>query len=564
MGRALVRTAVAGRLAWSKALVESQESPTHVRGALRKPGPASKPQMAPHPTLGADAHTPSLDAGTPTEPLHAALPSHPNQAGSTATAAPRRAVARGILCRGQPTAFARRRIHSTTTGAISTAAESFKIPAAPDLIPDGAWSKIQGGGVTSAAGFRATGVYAGLRAAGVKADLALIVADDGAVAAGTFTTNVMCAAPVLFCREVFGGDGKQGRAGVRAVLANAGQANAATGSQGYADAVACAEAVAAALNASGGPAVSPRDVLLLSTGVIGRRIKMTPMLEAIPQLPATLGSSQEDGHRAAVAITTTDLVSKEAALRVTLPSSGAFVTVGGTAKGSGMIHPNMATMLAVVTCDAKVSPSAWREMVARASDASFNAITVDGDTSTNDCVIGLASGKASDSLTEITDAASPDGKALEAALTALLQGLAKSIAWDGEGATVLVEVEVTGAASDADARIVARSVAGSSLAKSAIFGGDPNWGRLAAAAGYSGVAFDQNDLGVRLGDMQLMAKGQPLEFDKATASKYLKDAAAVHGTVRVGITVGKGPGKGMAWGCDLSYDYVKINAEYTT
>jgi glutamate N-acetyltransferase/amino-acid N-acetyltransferase len=447
--------------------------------------------------------------------------------------------------------------------AISTAADSFKIPAAPDLIPEGPWEKVPGGGVTAAKGFLATGVYGGLRAAGVKADLALVVSEDpgGATAAGTFTTNVMCAAPVLYCRdEVLGDGGKKGRTGVRAVLANAGQANAATGDAGYSDAVACAEAVVKAL----GGDLSPRDVLLLSTGVIGRRIKMDAMLDAIPQLPATLGASAEDGHRAAVAITTTDLVSKEAALRITLPSSGNTVTVGGMAKGSGMIHPNMATMLAVVTCDAAVSPSAWRSMVARASDASFNAITVDGDTSTNDCVVGLASGKAMEGAPEISDAASADGNALEAALTALLQGLAKSIAWDGEGATVLVEVEVTGAASDADARVVARSVAGSSLAKSAIFGGDPNWGRLAAAAGYSGIKFDQNDLGVRLGDAQLMANGQPLEFDKANASKYLKDAAAVHGTVRVGITVGKGQGKGMAWGCDLSYDYVKINAEYTT
>jgi len=401
----------------------------------------------------------------------------------------------------------------------------------------------------------------------------------------------MCAAPVLFCRDALGDGGKAGRAGVRAVLANAGQANAATGDQGYADAVACAEAVAALpLFAGGGAAVSatppcsPRDVLLLSTGVIGRRIKMDAMLAAIPQLPASLGATPADGRRAAVGITTTDLVSKEGALRLALPDSKAVVTVGGMAKGSGMIHPNMATMLAVVTCDASVAPGAWREMLARASDASFNAITVDGDTSTNDCVVGLASGKAGvvasssspassssssppadlATMRTITDAGSADGRALEAALTALLQGLAKSIAWDGEGATVLVEVEVAGASCGADARKVARSVAGSSLAKSAIFGGDPNWGRLAAAAGYSGVMFDQGDLGVRLGDTPLMAGGQPLAFDKAAASKYLKDAAAVHGTVRVGITVGTGPGTGMAWGCDLSYDYVKINAEYTT
>mmetsp|Transcript_14167 Transcript_14167/g.41152 ORF Transcript_14167/g.41152 Transcript_14167/m.41152 type:complete len:277 (-) Transcript_14167:947-1777(-) len=199
---------------------------------------------------------------------------------------------------------------------------------------------------------------------------------------------------------------------------------------------------------------------------------------------------------------------------------GKEVNLGGMCKGSGMIHPNMATMLGVVTCDASVDAEVWQGMVKRASVASFNQITVDGDTSTNDCVIGLASGLAGNAT--VTDAGSADGKKLEGALTALLQGLAKSIAWDGEGATCLIEVQAVGAKTDADARQVARSVTGSSLAKSAIFGGDPNWGRIAAAAGYSGVAFDQSNLGVRLGEQQLMEKGQPIPFDKAAASKYLK------------------------------------------
>jgi len=216
----------------------------------------------------------------------------------------------------------------------------------------------------------------------------------------------------------------------------------------------------------------------------------------------------------------------------------------------------------MLLCDAAVEPAVWRDMLRRACDASFNAITVDGDTSTNDTVIGLASGAAGNAV--IADGSSADAKALSGALTALLQGLAKSIAWDGEGATCLIEVKVTGAASDADARIVAKSVVGSSLAKSAIFGHDPNWGRIAAAAGYSGIQFDQRDLGVQLGSMKLMEAGQPLAFDKIVANKYLKDTCAVHGTVQIYVTIGKGNGEGMAWGCDLSYDYVKINAEYTT
>ncbi|GAX85732.1 hypothetical protein CEUSTIGMA_g13147.t1, partial [Chlamydomonas eustigma] len=255
-----------------------------------------------------------------------------------------------------------------------------------------------------------------------------------------------------------------------------------------------------------------------------------------------------------------DLVSKSAALQVLI--GGKTVSIGGHCKGSGMIHPNMATMLGVVTSDALVEADVWQGMVKRASMASFNQITVDGDTSTNDCVIGMASGVAGNAI--ITDAGSAEGKKLEAALTALLQGLAKSIAWDGEGATCLMEISVDGASSDADARKVALSVAGSSLAKAAIYGHDPNWGRIAAAAGYSGVQFDQNDLGVQLGSIKLMEKGQPLPFDKAAANKYLKDTCGIHGTVKIFVTVGKGTGTGMAWGCDLSYDYVKINAEYTT
>ncbi len=334
-------------------------------------------------------------------------------------------------------------------------------------------------------------------------------------------------------------------------------------------------------------------------------------------------------------------------------ASGHTYHMGGIAKGSGMIHPNMATMLAVVTCDAPVAPSLWRAMFKRASVNSFNQITVDGDTSTNDCVLGLTSGLAGGPLIE--DESSAEAVQLEAGLTALLQALAKSIAWDGEGATCLIEVSCKGAQSQAEANMVAKSVAGSSLVKSAIFGGDPNWGRIAAAAGYmlggaggvymvvctcvyvhghlcpclcmsmfvhvlcalysiihnaivyapththpptpthphthtqrySGVQFDQNEMSVQLGDILLMDKGQPLEFDAKVASGYLRSKTDVHGTVEITVGVGNGPGQGVAWGCDLSYDYVKyvwvcavwvcassvckhvlpthrINAEYTT
>jgi glutamate N-acetyltransferase/amino-acid N-acetyltransferase len=420
---------------------------------------------------------------------------------------------------------------------------SFDIPAAPVLIPSGPWKEIEGC-VCAPKGFKAQGMYGGLRAKGDKADLALILCEKDAVAAGVFTLNVMCAAPVTYCKEVL-----ERTSTVRAVLVNAGQANAATGEQGYQDSLASANATAAALG------ITPDQVLLESTGVIGRRIKMDALLTSVPKLAATLGSSAADAHRSAVAITTTDLVSKSAALEVEL-SPGRTVRLGGIAKGSGMIHPNMATMLAVITCDAPVAPEAWRGMFRRASASSFNQITVDGDTSTNDTVIGLTSGMAGGA--EITDAGSTEGQRLEAALTAVLQGLAKSIAWDGEGATVLIECEVLGAPDDDAANKVAKSVVGSSLVKSAVFGHDPNWGRIAAAAGYSGVQYSQTDVKIMLGDLVLMEHGQPLEFDAVAASAYLKGKAAEHGTVNMQVSIGNGPGKGMAWGCDLSYDYVSF------
>jgi glutamate N-acetyltransferase/amino-acid N-acetyltransferase len=295
---------------------------------------------------------------------------------------------------------------------------------------------------------------------------------------------------------------------------------------------------------------------------------MDALTSALPALVGGLGSRPAHAHHAAVAITTTDTVSKSAALEVELPGPGGgggptVVRVGGMAKGSGMIHPDMATMLAVVTTDACVDPPLWRRMLADAAAASFNQITVDGDTSTNDTVIGLASGAAPGAAL-LTSESDPGASTLAAAVTALLQGLAKAIAWDGEGATCLVEVRVAGAADDAGARAIAKAVVGSSLVKAAIFGGDPNWGRIACAAGYAGVPFDPGALDITLGPVDLMRSGQPLAFDERAASEYLKSTAAVHGTVGVDVRVGAGPGSGLAWGCDLSYDYVSINAEYTT
>lgn len=410
------------------------------------------------------------------------------------------------------------------------------------------WQEITGG-VTAPKGYRAAGITAGLKPSGLP-DLALIVSDVEAIAAGVFTTSQVKAACVDYCRQRL-----QAKHGARAILCNAGQANAATGSQGVHDAQESAELLAQELN------ISPDAILLASTGVIGQRIKMDALRSGIPKLVAALSPTGSDA--AAGAIITTDLVTKSIALETTIGERP--VRIGGIAKGSGMIHPNMATMLAFVTCDAAVSPHLWQEMLTRAADRSFNSITVDGDTSTNDSLIALANGESrTPAITEM----GAEAEKLEAMLTAVCQHLAKAIARDGEGATCLMEVQVTGAHDEASARQIAKTIAGSSLVKSAIFGRDPNWGRIAAAAGRAGVLFEQDNLQIKLGDFLLLDNGQPQPFDRAAASAYLKQAAASaylqEDTVLISVNVGNGHGSGKAWGCDLSYDYVKINAEYTT
>lgn len=410
------------------------------------------------------------------------------------------------------------------------------------------WQAIKGS-VTAPKGFKAAGITAGLKPSGLP-DLALIVSETDAIAAGVFTTSQVRAACVDYCRSSL-----QKKASARAILCNAGQANAATGEQGRLDALRSAQVLAQELN------ISPDAILLASTGVIGQRIKMDILEKGIPSLVAAL--SETGGEAAARSIITTDLVPKSIALETTI--DGRPVRIGGIAKGSGMIHPNMATMLSFVTCDAMVSTSLWQKMLTRAANASFNQITVDGDTSTNDCLIALANGQ---SRTATITEMNKDGQKLEAMLTEVCQYLAKAIARDGEGATCLVEVQVSGAADDDDARKIAKTIAGSSLVKAAIFGRDPNWGRIAGAAGRAGVTFHQEDLMIKLGNFLMMENGQPLPFDRAAASQFLKDAAAgaylKDDTVLIAVCIGNGSGKGVAWGCDLSYDYVKINADYTT
>ena len=435
------------------------------------------------------------------------------------------------------------------------------------------WHEITGG-VTAPKGYRAAGIKAGLKPSGLP-DLALILSDVDAIAAGVFTTSQVRAACVDYCRQLL-----QAKPSARAILCNAGQANAATGSQGWLNALESAMLLGQAFG------IPSESVLLASTGVIGQQIKMEAMRSGIPQLVAAASDTGSDA--AASAIVTTDLVTKSIALETTF--SDRPVRIGGICKGSGMIHPNMATLLAFVTCDAVVSPALWQQMLSRAADKSFNQITVDGDTSTNDSLIALANGQSrTPAITEMN----AEAEKLEAMLTAVCQHLAKAIARDGEGATCLIEVQVSGATDEKAARQVAKTIVGSALFKSAVFGRDPNWGRIAAAAGRAGVPFEQENLRIMLGDFLLMENGQPLAFDRVAASNYMKQKASSvvpqgkisvnssnnlsvedsqsaasrylkDDTILVSVSIGNGSGMGTAWGCDLSYDYVKINAEYTT
>ena len=391
------------------------------------------------------------------------------------------------------------------------------------------------GGVTSPQGFQASGIAAGLKPSG-RLDMALLLAPEQAVCAGSFTTSVVRAACVDLCAERLAANGGQ----ARAVLINSGQANACTGDRGLIDSQRATQALADQLG------LDSEAVLICSTGVIGVPIPMPTLLAGLDPLVSSLSAT--GGEAAATAILTTDLVDKQVALEAEL--GGRRIRIGGMAKGSGMIHPDMATMLAFFSCDAGVEPSTWKAMVGRAVQRSFNAITVDGDTSTNDTVLAFAAGDVLDSVHHA---------ALELGLTEAMQHLAQSIARDGEGATCLIEVQVEGADDEPSALKVARTICGSSLVKTAVHGRDPNWGRIVAAAGRSGVPFDPEQVALWIGPHQLMQSGQPLSFDPEAASRVLRSE-----TVPIRIQLGDGPGNGLAWGCDLSDQYVRINADYTT
>jgi glutamate N-acetyltransferase/amino-acid N-acetyltransferase len=393
------------------------------------------------------------------------------------------------------------------------------------------------GGVTTPRGFRAAGVSAGIKATGL--DLALIVSDCTATAAAVFTTNRAQAAPVLVSKDHL--DSSGGRA--RAVVVNSGCANACTGERGM-EAARATTAEAARL--IGCPA---NEVLVASTGVIGVSLSVDKLRTALPSALAALGT--DAGLLAAQAIMTTDPNPKEAAARVSL--GGREATIGGMAKGSGMIEPMMATMLAFVTTDAAVPPALLNRALHQAADETFNAITVDGECSTNDCVMVMANGMSGATVDDT------NYDAFAHALRAVCLRLALGIVRGGEGATKLVTVNVTGASSSADARRAAKAIANSLLVKTAIHGGDPNWGRLIAVAGRAGVAFDLSRAAVAIGSIELFRHGQPYDEAAGEAAAYLRNDE-----VTVSVDLGAGRETATVWTCDLSADYVRINAEYRT
>lgn len=400
--------------------------------------------------------------------------------------------------------------------------------------------EIVDGGLTAAAGFRAAGVHCGIKANPQRLDLALVVSDGPASAAGVFTTNLAVAPPIIVSREhlqVSGGH-------ARAVVVNSGCANACTGDAGMRVAHLMAAETARAVDCD------MEHVLVMSTGVIGVQLDPRTVTDGI--ITASDALSVEGHSDAALAIMTTDPFPKERAVRVTTPA-GTF-HLGGIAKGSGMIEPRMATMLGVLTTDADVAPALLQRALSEVTERTFNAITVDGECSTNDSVFLLANGA---SGVRIDESSLPW---LSDALFEVCRFLATEIVRGGEGATKLVTVQVTGARSYDDAKQAARAIANSLLVKTAIHGGDPNWGRLIAVAGRAGVAFSLQGARVQIGDVVLFEDGRPFDERSPQAAEYLKGRFI---TVSVDLGVG-GPEEATMWTCDLSKEYVQINAEYRT
>ena len=398
-------------------------------------------------------------------------------------------------------------------------------------------TKLQGG-ATAPASFVASGVSCGVRKSGVR-DLGLLYSERPCTSAAVFTRNTVWGAPLGVTQAAIA------RGGVRAVVVNSGNANAATSERGVEDAREMQARAAAALG------VKTSEVAVASTGVIGVHLPMDRIRSGISEAAADL---TDEGDSFAEAILTTDTRVKEAAVRVEI--GGKIITIGGTAKGSGMIHPNMGTMLAFLTTDAAVEEDCLQQTLAQATDRTFNRVTVDGDTSPSDMALLLANGT-SDNRPLTLD--SPDYSIFAEAVEVVALELAKEIARDGEGATRLVEVVVEGAESESSAATLAKSVVGSSLVKAAVFGEDANWGRVITALGYAGVPFDPNDAELFFGPVKVFAAGAPVEHEESEANAALSGDEVV-----ITVRLGEGTASATAWGCDLTYKYVEINGSYRT
>ena len=400
------------------------------------------------------------------------------------------------------------------------------------------------GGVTAAKGFKAAATAAGIKYKD-RTDMAMIVSAVPAVSAGTFTTNVVKAAPVKWDRQTV-----ESQEYAQAVVVNAGIANACTGEEGMSYCKKTADVVQEVLD------IPAEQVLVASTGVIGMQLPIDRIQNGVKALAPKLSDSKESGHEAACAIMTTDTKPKEVA--VTFEVEGKTVTVGGMCKGSGMIHPNMCTMLSFVTTDCAISKELLQEALREDIKDTYNMISVDGDTSTNDTVLLLANGMAEN--TKITEKNEAYQKFVEA-LNYVNTTLAKKMAGDGEGATALFETQVINADTKENAKILAKSVICSSLTKAAIYGHDANWGRILCALGYSGVQFDSEAIELffqsKSGKIQIYKDGVATDYSEEEATKILSDEEV---TVLVDMKMGNAGA--TAWGCDLTYDYVKINADY--
>ena len=399
------------------------------------------------------------------------------------------------------------------------------------------------GGVTAAKGYKATGGAVGIKQ-GIK-DMAILVSDVPATAVGAFTTNVVKATSVLRNMDIM----KQ-KQNIKGIVINSGNANACTGVEGEKANQQMAETLAECLN------VPSEQILTASTGVIGATFPIEKVKNGIHMLFPNIGDTLEHGHMAAESIMTTDTYSKEVA--VELKIGGKNVTIGGMAKGSGMINPNMATMLSFITSDVNIKRELLDDILQESIQTTYNMVSVDGDTSTNDTIVVLANGMAGN--TEITEK-NADYEAFKKALHFINTKLAKDLVRDGEGATKFIEVNVTGAKTVQDAKIIAKSVITSNLVKTAMYGEDANWGRVLCAMGYSGVKFDTTKVDIiyhsAKGSIDLMIQGSPIVFDEEKATEILHEKEII-----VEIKIQEGTEKATAWGCDLSHEYVSINGDY--